>query len=751
MASEKHFSWFLWATIRLVLALGSTSGCTGELVDKGAPSCGLSLSACADGCRDLQSDEKNCGGCGIQCPEGFSCELGACTSPCGPGRQYCNGACVSVASDVNHCGGCGVACAAGQVCAAGQCSASCTLSLCQTPSAATACADTLTDPYHCGGCGIQCPESHDCSGAACHLVCTAPLTNCAEVCVDTTTDNANCGGCGNVCPQDTTCTDSACRCNSGGLRCGDTCVDDQTDNDNCGGCGAVCGGGTVCTAGECVCPPGQELCGDTCHDLQTDSEHCGACDSACTDNDACEAGQCIGPDGCFSDEAVDISVGDVAVYQAVRIPIVVEGQALGTGDRLADLVQGKEAMFSIAVDVGPMFSSRQISARVKLRSDDGSVLDFFDKQQLSGSSSIDDPESTFLVKIDPEAMAANVTYEISLVECGAPPAGTVQSPRFPSEGGEPLNARKLGELKVHLVPIDMGGVAPDLSEAALDVYRDYLQAMYPVSDVVLSVGDPLQPSGTSFNAILESVSQRRENDDPPDDVYYYGMVRETQTFREFCGSSCTSGLGYVNDNTFPAFNVALGLTFADETSAEIMAHEIGHNHGRRHAPCGNPSDVDGQFPSGDARTDVWGYDRRSEKFFAPDNYDVMSYCHPQWLGDYTYRALLNRVAQTNNAVSANQTGTPAAKVSWYTVIATAHGARWSHPVRGKAAPGLAMTPLTILGADGQTIANAQGYQVDIGDTGARRILIPSPAADWAAVRLDNGVTLSFTHPGRGRP
>jgi hypothetical protein len=119
-----------------------------------------------DGCeQDIGSDEKNCGGCGIECGPGELCAadvitgIGRCTCVCGE-------ICFDTSSDPYNCGGCGRTCTGtsptavhGQAgCNQGTCTyrcndnwADCDASIengCET--------DLLHDPLNCGGCGIVC-------------------------------------------------------------------------------------------------------------------------------------------------------------------------------------------------------------------------------------------------------------------------------------------------------------------------------------------------------------------------------------------------------------------------------------------------------------------------------------------------------------------------------------------------------------------------------------------------------------------
>jgi hypothetical protein len=77
------------------------------------------------------------------------------------------------------------------------------------------------------------------------------------------------------------------------------------------------------------------------------------------------------------------------------------------------------------------------------------------------------------------------------------------------------------------------------------------------------------------------------------------------------------------------------------SASDVLAHELGHNFGRLHAPCGNPSGVDGAYPYSGATIGMYGYDITSNSIRFPALHDLMSYCDPPWISDYTYRAIMN--------------------------------------------------------------------------------------------------------------
>jgi hypothetical protein len=70
--------------------------------------------------------------------------------------------------------------------------------------------------------------------------------------------------------------------------------------------------------------------------------------------------------------------------------------------------------------------------------------------------------------------------------------------------------------------------------------------------------------------------------------------------------------------------------------------------GRHHAPCGGAQGVDPKFPYPDGSTGVPGW-RQSDASFVFEANDVMGYCTPFWISDYTYKALANRITVVNAA------------------------------------------------------------------------------------------------------
>jgi hypothetical protein len=383
-----------------------------------------------------------------------------------------------------------------------------------------------------------------------------------------------------------------------------------------------------------------------------------------------------------------------------------------------------------------------VSARIELTDvetpDPSQKETFFALLTPTKASSDADLSSTFQVKVPAEAIGQNTRYAATLVECdgvptGAPPAEATRA-RFPSEGFEQLAARATGPLKVHIVPISGTNVTVE----GLKPFKERLEAIYPITEVQFTIGAPLTAFADSMCSLLASVTSRRSQDLPPNDVYYYGLAPGILGGQSGCSNTSTSSRG-----SKVSAGWAQGYTPDDgRTGAATMCHELGHAHGRFHAPC-NVQDPDPQYPYPGANIGVWGYDQRSDEFYQPTSKDMMSYCpEPRWsawISDYTYQAILQRAVEVNA-----QAETPAffdasdTPVSWRLLVSDSAGVHWvKEPLLVRGTPDGDPMRAVIHGEHGPmqlVVVYRQELEDGVSD-GAFMLTLPEPDESWRAIEV----------------
>ena len=288
--------------------------------DKCVPECGSAMVCCAGTCVDTNSDAYHCGKCWNQCRNHEVCDSGSCKSPsaktcspaCDSNRRCCGETCIDVLTDPKNCGICGVACPDGIACVDGKCDVKptcqcsdgkvcdengdcvvkCGSSLCRPDE--SCCGNTCTTldtVKHCGSCDNACQGNAPfCQYGACADKCSPQTCEAQSAQCGTVNDGCgnalDCGSCADakVCTSNQ-CVDPPCSpttCATKGKNCG-------TIDDGCGGklnCGSCSGAkeckNNVCTNPECkpkTCAEQGKKCGST-SDGCGKTIQCGSCSSS---------------------------------------------------------------------------------------------------------------------------------------------------------------------------------------------------------------------------------------------------------------------------------------------------------------------------------------------------------------------------------------------------------------------------------------------------------------------------------------
>ncbi len=223
--------------------------------------------------------------------------------------------------------------------------------------------------------------------------------------------------------------------------------------------------------------------------------------------------------------------------------------------------------------------------------------------------------------------------------------------RFPLDGSSrPVSVYSLPVIFHRLVPIACGfnGQAYDWpGDLTSQNYESYLyetRKLLPIVHWGVSLRPALALSSCPLEAndgngnwsrMLHELYLVKLKEFQFRNYYWYGVLRLNYT------GDGTLGRGYVVPGQGDVYyRVAIG-TDRPQSRGVTYAHELGHNFGRSHAPCGGAPDPDPNFPDPEGKIGAWGLDLATGSTYDPSDRDVMGYCAPTWVSPYTW----NGVAQ----------------------------------------------------------------------------------------------------------
>jgi hypothetical protein len=456
--------------------------------------------------------------------------------------------------------------------------------------------------------------------------------------------------------------------------------------------------------------------------------------------------------------ARNIEVREVAVYQGVKVAVMRDMQAITP--RNADLVQQREAMVRVFVEPQPGYQSRELKARITLQDEGGEPRRFEQTMLIEGPSEEMDGKTTFNIELPKDAFGPTTQYSVELREVTrcVPLSGIPVGARFPETGLSPVNARFTGPVKVMLVPVrydaDGSGRLPDTSEEQLEQMRRRLYSMYPTNEVVLSVREPVGTDRTDLEDMLDQMRELRDTDAPPSDLAYYGLVRQADTFKDYCQQSCTTGIAGFGSQSGTA-SAGMGIGFRD-SAAGTFVHELGHIYRRPHAPCGGAAGPDESYPYAEANLGSYGFDILTHELFDPANHvDFMSYCSPEWISDYNYQQILERIVVVNEHASLaaqllqRKKGQP--RRTFRSLLVSHDGqARWGLDLHPLLQPPGDPVQVEVLDAQGNVLRVVTAYREE-GADGQHALFVPAGEAGWSAVRAPGLAPLEYAGVTRNRP
>ena len=212
-----------------------------------------------------------------------------------------------------------------------------------------------------------------------------------------------------------------------------------------------------------------------------------------------------------------------------------------------------------------------------------------------------------------------------------------------------LNPRVVAPLGITLFSVESAGLAGMVTGPGrpADYWLTSAREFYPLDQVDLVVSPRpfvtnivLGPPG-AYDALVMALEDKRRLDAVGNRRHYVGVV--SGWFGPFTGIGYMGGASGTHGRSALVWDGAGGT--GNTEPHNNLAHELGHNFNRAHAPCGNPSDPDPNFPYSRARLGAFGFNVAQGQPRDPLAHgDIMGYCYPRAVSDYTYRAVLDRRA-----------------------------------------------------------------------------------------------------------
>ncbi len=414
-------------------------------------------------------------------------------------------------------------------------------------------------------------------------------------------------------------------------------------------------------------------------------------------------------------------------------------QAVQRFDGSVPLVAGRDAYLRVFA-LANQANAAQPQVRVRLYSG-AALLQTYTLAAPAASVPLASDESSLAKSWNVLVPAALVQPGLRLLADVDPGGGIAETDesnnQFPVSG-VPANVdvRALPSFAVRMVPVlqQANGLQGDVTAANKDAFLADLKRMLPVGAYDADIRAPYtttapalqsNDANAAWGTILGELLALRAADASA--RYYYGVVRVSY-------GGGVAGLGYVGGTA----HTAMGWDYFP-SAANVMAHELGHNLGRWHAPCGGAGSPDPSYPYAGGQIGVWGLDVATLTLKAPTAPDLMGYCGPNWVSDYNWSGMVGfRQAGPNNAPDA---GSGASGLLVWGRFGPA-GLVLEPAFAVAAAPELLPRPgaerLELLGADGSLLRSVPFESTEVADLPgaperAFAFVLPLSAGEQAAV------------------
>ena len=447
----------------------------------------------------------------------------------------------------------------------------------------------------------------------------------------------------------------------------------------------------------------------------------------------------------------------------VEVAAVYLTQGAQSLDGVVPLVAGRQALLRVfaTADVDNHFEPR---ARATFYVDDDTVeIDLTPPAVIRRAVDESRMDGSFTGVVPATAMQPGVEMVVELDRTDVIPEADGSQLRIPATGRMALDVVELDTLDLKIVPIafgsDVSGRNDDVASLAGDLAGDDsrgalqpTRTLLPIAEMAVTAreryvtwADTLQ--GGIF-ALLNELRLLRHAEAGGTDTYYHGIfaapaTRYPDDWDDIFGVAYIVGWSALSLSHDKAGQYRSELPFT-------IAHELGHNLGLRHAPCGYPPGVDPRYPYSAGSIGVWGYafpaDGVPGRLLNPEGYrDLMSYCEPKGVSDFSFTIALDyRDTIAASAMAHRPAAVPETLLLWGSIRDGEPRLEpvfeWAAPVKLPESPG----PYRLTGADGtgQSLFELSFNPDETGDGDMGFLFAIETEEDWATTLA----TVTLTGP-----
>ena len=299
----------------------------------------------------------------------------------------------------------------------------------------------------------------------------------------------------------------------------------------------------------------------------------------------------------------------------------------------APLSAGRDALLRVFITAAVENSANLPKVTATFYDSDGNQTHTVDMDAKAGPIPMEmyegDMDMSQNVLIPGEYIQPGLQYVIDIDPDGALDPSLEVDTRVPAEGMFPADVQDQGTLGLVFVPLEESGYdsqpkpidqVPGLV-AEWDTHNVswYTRMLFPFNDFDLIMTDQVTTSTWGFPLLDLVQAMRLTHEDPV--VRQYRWVGIAHPFHLFTFAGVAAG--------------APSKTALSIFETVVLAHELGHNFGLWHAPCGGAGGPDPAFPTSDGSIGLWGWNSETNELVGPDTPDLMSYCEPPWISTFS--------------------------------------------------------------------------------------------------------------------